>query len=73
VSAFFVLCGIMSFMWVPKLKVTGPYLYKNHPAINRWRIKVHNEGPAAAVNVRMLIHTQNIAPGALIIDIPYSL
>jgi hypothetical protein len=53
VSAFFVLCGIMSFMWIPTLKATGPYLYKTHLAIDCWRMKVHNEGPAAAVNVHM--------------------
>jgi hypothetical protein len=60
IAAFFVLCGIMSFTWFPKLKVTGPYLYKNHPAINRWRMKVHNEGPASAVNVQMRL--RNIVP-----------
>jgi hypothetical protein len=53
VSAFFVLCGIMSLMWIPKLKVTGPYIFQDHLAINHWRMKVHNEGPATAVNVRM--------------------
>jgi hypothetical protein len=53
VAAFFALCGIMSFTWFPKLKVTGPYLNKHHPRHNHWRMKVHNEGPAGAVNVQM--------------------
>jgi hypothetical protein len=60
ISAFFGLCGIMSFMWFPKLKTSGPYLYKNHPRFNHWRMKVHNEGPAGAVNVQMRL--RNIDP-----------
>jgi hypothetical protein len=40
-------------MWIPKLKVTGPYIFQDHLAINHWRMKVHNEGPATAINVQM--------------------
>jgi len=52
----------MSFTWFPRLKVTGSYLYINHLGISHWRMKVHNEGPAGAVNVQMRLRSIDPRP-----------
>jgi hypothetical protein len=76
VTAFFVLCSFACFCWPTgaKLHISGPTNYQNHPLVNRWRMKVHNEGNSTAVNVQ--IRLRDIVPrpkyclwGA---DYPYS-
>jgi hypothetical protein len=72
-----ILGGIVWFFWpegsTAKLKITGPLLSPDHTGHDRWRIRVHNKGPATADNVQMRLKSITPRPryGRWQDDYPY--